>query len=428
MSAVVELPISGDSNQYVLHAWNLVHHGEFSTQVPGSDIVVDEDHRGPGYPLLIAAAMIAAGHSDLPLREGPRGTVVLGLPDDTWMQYVYAIQAVLGAATVLLTIAIARFWLSRRIALACGCLVALWPHMVASTDVLLVEVLFSFVLVLSIYMALRTIVAATVLSAGLAGLCFGLAYWVNPVIAVFVLFVGAMIWARSTPRRASVFLIAFAILPVAWNGSMAPAGGGLWTRAAGPLVVGSWPQFYAAYNSRFDNAVSAQIIAAYSEEQEVFDRNASEGFRMMKNRMSLDPVYYLQWYLLSKPYLLWDWVIRIGPGEFYTRTTHNSPYDTNPLFRASASVYKVLNPIYFFSALLAAGGLVVRYFRHRGNQENAAAFVVAALFFYVTIVYSILQSEPRYSTPFRPFEVMLAMTVIGSLWHAVDARRSLAGD
>jgi hypothetical protein len=31
---------------------------------------------------------------------------------------------------------------------------------------------------------------------------------------------------------------------------------------------------------------------------------------------------------------------------------------------------------------------------------------------YVTVVYSILQAEPRYSIPFRPLEILLAVTAL----------------
>src|SRR5215472_18356907 len=69
--AQVEFPIRGDINQYVLYGWNLAHRGTFSTALPAAPTAVPDSYRGPGYPALLAAAMLAAGHSDLPLSPGP---------------------------------------------------------------------------------------------------------------------------------------------------------------------------------------------------------------------------------------------------------------------------------------------------------------------------------------------------------------------
>lgn len=422
-TAIVDFPIRGDSNMYVLRAWNLVHRGEFSTQMPASDVVVPEDHRGPGYPLFIALAMVAAGHSDLPLRDGPQGTVALGYQTDTWMQYVYAAQVVLGVLTVLLTMAIARFWLSRPASIVAGVLVAFWPHLVVSTGVLLTETVFSFTVALAVYAALRVISLPRSRSAIVAGLCFGVAYFVNPIIVIFGVFVAALIWSAGTVRIAAVFLIAFGILPAAWNIFSTHPISDLKSPAINPFVVGSWPEFYTAYNSRFSDETSTQIMAAYAEELKAFERSPAEGFRMIGERMSLDPAYYVRWYLLEKPFLLWDWIIRIGPGDFYTMETRNSPFERNPILRACASIYEVMNPIFFFSALFGAIAVTFRWFRQRGSTERLYAFVVAALFFYVTIVYSILSSEPRYSIPFRPFEAVLTVTASAWLWQIVRTLR-----
>ena len=423
-TAVVDFPIRGDSNMYVLHAWNLVHRGEFSTRMPDSDVVVPEDRRGPGYPIFIALAMIAAGHSDLPLRDGPQGTVALGYQTDRWMQYVYAAQVVLGTLTVLLTIAISRFWLSRKASLVAGAFVALWPHLVVSTGVLLTETVFSFAVALAVYAALRVISLRRARSTIAAGLCFGLAYCVNPIIVPFAVFVAVLIWFACTVRIAAVFLIAFGLLPAACSLLRTHPLTDFKSPAVNPFVVGSWPEFYTAYNSRFSDETSAQIMAAYAEERKAFERSAAEGFRMIGDRMSLDPAYYVRWYLLEKPFLLWDWVVRIGPGDFYTMETRNSPFERIPVLRAIASVYKVMNPVFFFSALFGAIATAFRWLRQRDSRERLYSLVVAALFLYVTIVYSILQSEPRYSIPFRPFEVILSVTAFVWLWQIVHTLRN----
>jgi hypothetical protein len=94
------------------------------------------------------------------------------------------------------------------------------------------------------------------------------------------------------------------------------------------------------------------------------------------------------------------------------------------VLRACASVLKVLNPLLFFASLFAASAIVVRFVMRWRDRSRDAAVVVAGLFFYVTVVYSILQSEPRYSIAFRPAEILLFVTMLVWLWRAVAAFRS----
>jgi 4-amino-4-deoxy-L-arabinose transferase-like glycosyltransferase len=426
-TAVVEFPIRGDASQYVLHAWNLVHRGEFSARMPEGAIVVHEDHRGPGYPLFIALAMVAAGHSDLPLREGPQGTVTLGYRSDSWMHWVYAMQIVLGTLSVLLAIAIARTWLSRTAAIVAGVFVALWPHLVVATGVLLSETVFGFTIALAMCMALRALSIRTLLSAILAGMCFGLAYLVNPVIALYVFFVAGLVWWVARIRVAALFLVAFGLFPAVWGFSTAQSVDDFKSRIVEPFVIGSWPEFYTAYNTRFTDATSAQIMSAYSVELRAFGRSFSEGLGAMRERMSTDRALYVRWYLLAKPFLLWDWVIQIGPGDFYTMETQNSPYDRNPIFRASASIFKTLNPFLFFLALAGCAEIAFRFFcRKKEALALLPAIAVAVLFGYVTLTYTVLQAEPRYSIPFKPFEILLSVAAFSCLWRIVESRRLLS--
>jgi hypothetical protein len=56
----VDMPSRGDIVQYVSYAWNLVHHGEFSSADPGPLPPAADAFRGPGYPLFLAAFLASA--------------------------------------------------------------------------------------------------------------------------------------------------------------------------------------------------------------------------------------------------------------------------------------------------------------------------------------------------------------------------------
>src|SRR5512141_192486 len=76
----VDAPIRGDIREYVAYAWNIVHHHTFSVAPPGSAVVVPDAHRGPGYPLFLAATMLA------------------GEAGDRWYSIALHAQAILGTA------------------------------------------------------------------------------------------------------------------------------------------------------------------------------------------------------------------------------------------------------------------------------------------------------------------------------------------
>src|SRR5882724_1265671 len=333
VGAKVDYPIRGDSNQYVLYAWNLVHRGAFSTAMPDAPVAIPDSYRGPGYPAMLALTMVLAGHSELPLRSGPEGRSVLGYPSDTWMRYALAMQVVLSTLTVLLTILLARLWLARGPALAVGLLVAIWPHLTSFSGILLSETLFAFAVALSMWLLCTAERRSNTVVMTAAGLSFGFAYLVNPIIFVFPLLVGATLWIASRLRLGTVFLLAFLVAPCAWGLRNASVQGATRAsdRAMETFVIGAWPQFYAAYNSRFDNEISAQIMAAEGEELQTLLRDHSQGLAIMRERMALDPGYYASWYLLAKPYLLWDWAIRIGSGDIYFLETVNSPLERYPI-------------------------------------------------------------------------------------------------
>lgn len=424
VSAKVEYPIRGDVNQYVLYAWNLTHRGVFSTALPDAPDAAPDSYRGPGYPLMLALTMRLAGHSELPLRPGPNGLMVLGYDTDTWMWLALAAQAILGTFTVFVTMLLARFWLSRNLTLAAGLMVALWPHLVTFTGVLLSETLFGFTVVLSLWLLFRAERKRCALTMAFAGASFGAAYLVNPVIGLFPVIIAAMLAIRGSRRFGAILLLTFMVFPVGWGLRNAGLTGSesMTGRAADTFVIGSWPQFYDAYNSRFDNEISARIMALENEEQTTFANEPMRGLTMMGERMMTDPAYYARWYLLTKPYLFWDWSIRIGWKDVYFLPTNRSPYVRIPVLSAIKQAYEWSNPLIFLLAAAAVFGVgFANIFRVR--SAPFAQFSLAILLFYLTAVHVLLQAEPRYSIPYRPEEVLLALTALGWLLSKFAATR-----
>ncbi len=395
-------PIRADAAQYYAHAWNLVLHGVFSGSKPGAATVIADNYRDPGYPLLLAFWMKIFSNQAL------------------WYAAVLLSQAVLGALTVTWAMLLGRRWLDWRWATAAGVLIAVWPHNIAIASNLLSETLFGFLCALAMLLAARASDRSSTGWAVVAGLAFGAAALTNAILLPFgVLLALYLAWRRLVPRRVWIGLLVGALLlPGGWaiRNAQLPAQSGAQTstdRALQNLVQGSWPTYHAAYALlAHGDQRGAPTFRAIDHEYQLLRHSPGAGARAILHRMAQHPLRYLAWYTLEKPAALWGWSIAVGQNDIYVYAVRYSPFDSNPVMRALAAVCHTINPLL---AVLALGCVVIVLVRHRRPLPHSAHGKVALesvllLLVYVTVVYSILQTDPRYAIAFRAFEILLAMT------------------
>ncbi len=407
LATVVADPVVGDVRDYVAYAWNLVHHGVLSKTPPAIAMPSPDGFRGPGYPLFLATAM------------------ALQPQDDGWYTLALQGQALLGALTVTATVLLGRRWLSAGWALLAGVLLALWPHHVAATGALLSEVVFGAALAGSLLCATHAWAGARPRAWAIAaGVVFGSAWLVNPLVLLLPPVFAALAW-RDGRRSAALWMLGVFLLPVAlWSvRNAALPGGGAGDRAKVNLVEGSWPTYHRAlaFTRLRDDPIARQIMSAIDHEERLLKSDTGAGLSEIGTRLAEDPPYYARWYLLQKPWLLWDWDIRIGAGGIYFLRVAHSPLDTNPVLRANTTVLRLLNPLLFALALAASLLLAFGLLRRR-PWATPAAGMTALLFLYVTAIHTVLQAEPRYSIPYRPFEMLLAATALAAIAGAVRRR------
>jgi len=397
----VDFPLSGDVRDYFSYAWNLVHSGTFSRVPPNSGPVAADAYRSPGFPWLIAIC----------LRLWPQdpASPTLG----TWYPMALQLQVLLGAASVLFATLLARLCVSDAWALLAGLLLALWPHHIAATGTLLSEVAFGFALLAALYSSARAWKSDRKAWWVAGGGCFGYAYLINPLIAFFPLLVAAAAWWRGRRPQAAVLALVF-LLPVAllaWrNAGIPPAADAPIGRVALNFVQGSWPNYHAAHARYYrGDPVATAIMGEINREATLLDRQPIEGGKGILSRFASAPLGYLRWYAWDKPWILWDWNIRIGHGGFYFQDVRHSPLDRKPL-RQIFLGFKALNPVFSLLALL--GSIAVLFARNAGI--GTAPRLVAGLLCYLTLIHVVFQAEPRYANAYRGIEAVVV--VIALAW------------
>lgn len=405
--AVVDSPIRGDATQYFTAAWNLIHRHVFSITPPHDPVLHGDSYRDPGFPVFLAIWLNLFGNMGF------------------WYEATQIAQASLGAATVLLLTAATRAWLTDRWAIAAGFLMAIWPHSVTICGYLLSETLFAFLCALALYLWSVAIRKQTYRWFIACGLCFSVAGLTNAMLLPFAPMLAiTLFWLRHLDRkRALALALASLLLPMAWqvrNAQLPPDNRDAGSRALINVVQGSWPEYHGNWRAAIiaRDPAAQPMQAAIMHEYDVLQAHPSAGLAMIWERMAQSPLHYLGWYL-RKPMYLWGWDIEVGAGDIYPYPTVNSPFNHNPVLRILVALCAAFNPLL---ALLAAAGALLILLRRKTIAPLAVATAAVAL--YATLIYSLLQAEPRYAIPFRGEEILVATWGLACASQWLDQLRS----
>ncbi|WP_460875311.1 ArnT family glycosyltransferase [Rhodanobacter koreensis] len=398
--------VRADAVEYYAYARNLVRHGVFSKAPEGVAPLVGDSYRDPGYPVFLA------------------GWMKLFSQWDSWYAAVLLAQAVLGALTVVFMLCLGRRWMPMRWLAVAGVLMTVWPHSVAMCSYLLSETLFGFLLALGLLLLGMALERRSVGWAAASGIALSLAALTNAILLplAFLLAVYLCVRRQMSISMSAGLIIAALLMIAPWaiRNSLLPANDATSSgRALTNLVQGSWPGYHGAYQAAMKHDPDGIIVmAAIDREIATIEPHPLAGLDLIGRRVAEDPGHYIRWYL-SKPALLWEWDIRMGQGDVYVYPTRNSPFKVSPIYRAVGAISHSLNPWLF--ALAMIGGVLALMPRHKIQPSIAATALTLAL---VTVVYSVLQAEPRYAIPFRGAEIMLAVFVACRGIHAITQLRA----
>jgi hypothetical protein len=402
-TAVVDHPLRGDTIQYFAYALNLVDHGTFSLARPGQTLTADS-FRDPGYPSFLALIVLALGR------------------EQTFYLTTLDVQCVMSAATVGIYALLTRRWSGMTAAVVVGCGLALWPHMISMSAYLLSETLLGFLFACGL-LSLQAACDRNSPEFGVgAGLLFAAAALTNAVLTPLVpIFAFIAAWRNPVRRGLWIAVMVAATVPsaawVARSATLSPERTAS-DRMSMNFAQGSWPEYHAVWRPAMLGDPSARaILDVVDSDTRRMTSRPREGMAAILDRMRNRPGHYLLWYL-SKPVELWGWSIGIGAGDLFPFPTFNSPLSGTGPLGVVALIMDGLNPFLFIISTI--GILVVV-----STKRHPPALVLAAWgMIFVTAVFAALQSDARYSTPYRGAEWALAAVGASTLIRL--ARRRIA--
>ena len=393
----VYLPIRADARSYYIYAQNLVNHGVFSMEA--SENPTPDSFWPPGYPTLLSS-----------------------------IQYIFStkhfyptalfVQAVLGALTAGMVFTTGAFFLPLWAAATAGVLTACSPHLISIGGYLLTETLFAFTLVsflLTCVIAIKTEKSGYFLSAGFIA---GITYLVNPVIffAPF-LFAGLFFFKSDTDgsssgsmkkKLISLFLIAFMVPWLLWSVrcylNVPATSSSSSNRALINFIIGAHDDFFQIWRADPRDPKNPAEI-----DKRKANGSWSKFLSILGPRIWDNPGHYVRWYFYEKPKLLWSWNILVGVGDIYIYPVTKTWFQTSEL---ASAIYAVMKPIHWCLFILSLlGGIFLHQYQSSPGRQMIISIYVCAI--YVSAVYVVLQSEPRYSIPLRP---LMYLCAVFSLW------------
>ncbi|MFT5395670.1 MAG: 4-amino-4-deoxy-L-arabinose transferase-like glycosyltransferase [Gammaproteobacteria bacterium] len=391
-NTIVDEPIRADAYQYYNYAYNLKYFGTYSESKIGQEKIVPDSIRAPGYPVFL-----------VPLIEWP--------PTDAMLLKINLYQAILGVFTVLFAWLIYKRMMSYRYALIAAFLTAISPHLVSFTVYLLTETLFTFLLVLSVWLVLiaheKKHLALTFLAGVLIAFCALTRPTLNYFIILVIIFIVFQCGHRQGVKYALSMLIGFILVFFPWTIRSMIVQNNVPSKS---LIIntihhGMYPDFIyqgieesKGFPYRFDpdgSKISANFKSLLAELSERFH---NETWR------------HTSWFLLGKPIALFSWEILNGWGDIFIYPVIKTPYIDNFIFKLSRQFMYWTHWILISMSLCAC---VVVWFpslaRTCDSNKLFVGRLLSILIMYFLVLHIIAAPFPRYSVPIRPFNYGMAM-------------------
>jgi 4-amino-4-deoxy-L-arabinose transferase-like glycosyltransferase len=400
----VDTPVRADAYDYFAYAYNLRH---FFTYSRGSgENPVPDAGRPPAYPVFLALFLDKK----------------IAVTD--FLERVYLAQALLSCLSILLVYLIFQMIAGRVAGLFTAALTALSPHLINMNMYLLSETLFTFLLLLCLWVLARGLTQQHARWLFIAGVLLAAAVLTRAWLQYFV-FLGALFLFLVMPRRMALsLLLGFSVLFALWivrnSVSLDQAGT---SQVATSLYHGSFPGFM--YQNRPE---TFGFPYAADPRAEIITQSVGTALTEIYRHFQEDFWTYFHWYAWGKAEILLSWNIVAGMGDVFVYPVIYSPYQNIAHLQFSHSLMRAAHtPL----MLLALAGLVLAWLPGLQKLRFTLLQVIfirllALLIMYFIAVHIILAPFPRYAIPMRPLMYGFALfsLVYAWRWLALGLNRS----
>jgi hypothetical protein len=277
----------------------------------------------------------------------------------------------------------------------------------------LTETLFSFLLLSAICVFQLSLRYFSIRLAGISAVLFGLVFLTNET-ALFLPFilVSVALWFRYFSigqvfgkrkfQFVILFLAIYITIPSGWwlrNYCNVPAGGPRGSdRAVVTMSHGAYPDFI------YKDPQYWGIPYREDPQQPYFGSSLTNFSEVLWTRVKDEPLRYLVWYLIGKPYYFWNWNIIQGTGEIYINPINSDLFMESRFAVSIKKIMAFLHPLFLLMTLFSFPVLFIKIkmLRIMDRDEINAALMPMITCLYFTIIYSIFAPWPRYSIPLRP--------------------------
>jgi 4-amino-4-deoxy-L-arabinose transferase-like glycosyltransferase len=391
-NTVIEAPIRADATDYYNYALNLKYHHTYSRENFSSNTPQPDALRAPGYPAFLV--------------------LFVGAPPSKFMLWRISLaQALIDSVTVILALSIFRTIMAEGWALGAAFLTAISPHLISSTTYLLTETLFTFLMMLSLWLAVKMIRNNSMALSFAAGLVIAAAALTRPTLQFFIVPLAGMLLATrergNTTRLVILLLAGFVLAYSPWVlrnlsviGSTSDP-----TLMINALHHGMYPDF--RYK---DNPDSTGFPYRFDPRSKGISRSKESVLNEIRRRFKDEPARHLQWYLLGKPVSLFDWNILAGMGDIFIYPVTESPYFSKPAYILSHKYMKLLHwPLVLLAVFVSMAVWLPGFGKKLSVTTLFTVRLLSLLMLYFIALHIIAAPFPRYGIPLRPVIYGLAM-------------------
>lgn len=382
--------VRADSLKYVVTAINLNTSGDYSSDMEPP--LKSSTRLAPGYPFFLAGIRFIAG-------ENKR-----------FLRLTKVVHVLIGALSVVMLYLIASILLPNALSVLVAIIFSLYPHHVIGSGYILTETVFTFLVLLGIYLLILFDKKKSNKLLVVVGLVFSFAIVTRPIVMLFLpLLTLFYFFIRRDLVRSYVQITAisffFWIPWIVWSNTVADVKD---SNVRAVVAYGLYPDFTYDRFRGIPNREDPQF--------QLMQNSWGGFFSVALARIKNQPGKYFWWYVFGKPIALWDFSIVQGQGGAFIYPIQSSLYDRDGAYKLTYWLLGLFHPLLVYVSLLFSLFFVVySLLRARRANFSAPMFCSTFVIVYATFMHVPLASLPRFSVPFQPFAILVFVSVVSSL-------------